>query len=97
MPAGQAGIKHGSIVPNGIPGPEEAIMCLLCAAGPGSQERARRAHVLQLLALVEHPGALPADAALRLARDILALTRADGTTRRCAPVVPPAPDLEEAR
>jgi hypothetical protein len=42
-------------------------MCVLCAAGPGSQTLARRANVLQLLALVEHPDALPANAALRLA------------------------------
>ena len=42
-------------------------MCLLCAAGLEGRRLARRAHVLQLLALVEHPDALPADAAVRLA------------------------------
>jgi hypothetical protein len=30
-------------------------MCLLCAAGLDGQWLARRAHVLQLLTLVEHP------------------------------------------
>ena len=45
-------------------------MCLLCADGLADRTRARRARVLQLLALVEHPDALPAEAALRLAREI---------------------------
>ena len=51
-------------------------MCLRCAAGLDGQDLVRRAHVLQLLALVEHPDALPAGAALRLAREALALTPA---------------------
>jgi hypothetical protein len=51
-------------------------MCLLCAAGSDGQRLARRAYVLQLLALVEHPDALPAEAALRLVGEILALTQA---------------------
>jgi hypothetical protein len=72
-------------------------MCLLCAAGLDDQRLARRAHVLQLLALVEHPEALPADAALRLAREVLALTQAERAGRRCESVVPPGPDIEEAR
>jgi hypothetical protein len=71
-------------------------MCLLCAAGSERRRLARQAHVLQLLALVEHPDALPADAALRLAREILVLAQADGTGRRCDPVVPPEPDNEDA-
>jgi hypothetical protein len=76
---------------------EEAKMCLLCAAGSEAQSLARRAHVLQLLALVEHPDALPAEAALRLAREVLALTQAERTGRRCEPVVPPGSAIEDAR
>lgn len=72
-------------------------MCLLCAAGSEGQGLARRVHVLKLLALVEHPGALPADAALRLAREVLALTRPDRTGRRCELVAPPGSAIEEAR
>ena len=72
-------------------------MCLLCAAGSEDRRSAQRAHVLQLLALVEHLDALPADAALRLAREILALTQAESTGRRCNPVVPPEADVEDAR
>ena len=72
-------------------------MCLLCAAGVEDRGLAQRAHVLQLLALVEHPDALPADAALRLAREILTLTQAERTGRRCDPVVLPEAALEEAR
>ena len=68
---------------------QEAKMCLLCAAGSEGQRLARRAHVLQLLALVEHPDALPAEAALRLAREVLALTQAERAGRRCEPVAPP--------
>lgn len=72
-------------------------MCLRCAAGLDGQDLVRRAHVLQLLALVEHPDALPADAALRLAREALALTPAEQAGRRCDPVVPPAADIKKAR
>jgi hypothetical protein len=46
--------------------------------------------VLQLLALVEHPDALPAEAALRLAGEILELIRVERTERRCEPVTPPS-------
>jgi hypothetical protein len=72
-------------------------MCRLCAAGSDGQRLARRAHVLQLLALIEHPDALPAEAALRLAREVLALTQPERTGRRCEPVAPPGSVLEEAR
>ena len=64
-------------------------MCLLCAAEPDDRKLARRAHLLRLLALVEHPDALPANAALRLAREVLALIQAEPTDRRCDPVLPP--------
>jgi hypothetical protein len=76
---------------------EDAKMCLLCAAGSDGQRLARRAHVLRLLALIEHPDALPADAALRLTREVLALTEAEWTEFRCDPVAPPGPDIEESR
>jgi hypothetical protein len=75
----------------------EVKMCLLCAAGSDGERLARRAQVLQLLALVEHPEALPADAALRLAREVLALTQPDRTGLQCEPVVPPGSAIEEAR
>lgn len=72
-------------------------MCLLCTADVEGRRLARRAHVLQLLALVEHLDALPADAALRLAGEILALTQAERAGRRCDPVVPPSSDIEAVR
>lgn len=72
-------------------------MCLLCATRPGDQERAHRANVLQLLALIEHPDALPADAALRLAREVLVLAQADQTPRRCVAVGSPEPATEAVR
>jgi hypothetical protein len=72
-------------------------MCLLCTVGSESQGPARRAHMLQLLALVEHPNALPAEGALRLARQLLVLTEVERTTRRCDPVAPPGSALEKAR
>jgi hypothetical protein len=75
---------------------EETKMCLLCAAGLEGRKLARRAHVLQLLTLVEHPDALPANAALRLAGEILALTQAERAGRRCDLVVPHSLDIEEA-
>jgi hypothetical protein len=65
-------------------------MCVLCASGSESDEDvARRARVLQLLALVEHPDALPAEAALRLGREIMKLIRPDPGLRRCDPVAAP--------
>jgi hypothetical protein len=63
-------------------------MCLLCAAGYEGRRSAQRAHMLQLLALVEHPDALPVAVALRLAREVLALTQAEEAGRRCDPVAP---------
>jgi hypothetical protein len=72
-------------------------MCVLCDGEMQSRSLARRMHVLQLLTLIEHPDALPADAALRLAQELLALTQAEGAGRRCDPVVAPGPDLKEAQ
>ncbi len=73
-------------------------MCLLCESASGSDgDLARRARVLQLLALVEHPDALPTDAAPRLGREIMVLIRPEPGLRRCDPVAPPGPDIEETR
>ena len=72
-------------------------MCVLCASGSGDEDLARRIHVLQLLALVEHPDALPADAALRLGREIMALMRSEPDVRRCDPVAPPGPGIAGTR
>ena len=71
-------------------------MCRLCVDDAGDRALARRAHVLQLLALVEHPDALPADAALRLGREIMALIRPELGLRRCDPVTAPGPYIREA-
>ena len=70
-------------------------MCLLCAAGLEGRRLARRAHVLQLLALIEHPDALPADMALRIASEILALTQAEQSGLRCDPVDQPGPETAQ--
>ena len=52
-------------------------MCMLCAADVQSAgDMERRLHVLRLLALVEHPDALPPDAALRVSREIMSLADA---------------------
>lgn len=72
-------------------------MCLLCADGSGNRALARRAHVLQLLALVEHPAALPTDVVLRLGREIMTLMRQEPGLRRCDPVALPAPGIEATR
>ena len=71
-------------------------MCLRCGIQPGGPELAERAHVLQLLALVEHPDALPADAALRISREIMALVGPRRAPLRCEAVAPAGPDREEA-
>ena len=63
-------------------------MCVLCAARGDDGSLARRAHVLQLLSLVEHPDALPPDTALRLEREIMRLTQAEPELRRCDAVSP---------
>jgi hypothetical protein len=51
--------------------------------------------VLQLLALIEHPDALPADAVLRLGREIMMLISPKAALLRCDPVATPAPDIEK--
>jgi hypothetical protein len=62
-------------------------MCLLCNSASDHRNLVRRTHVLQLLALIEDPDMLPADAALRLAQEILDLTWTE-EKRRCDPVSP---------
>jgi hypothetical protein len=57
-------------------------MCPHCADGP-DRGLACRHRVLQLLALIEHPSALPASAALRIGQELLAWIAQDQTTRRC--------------
>jgi hypothetical protein len=68
-------------------------MCLLCA---GDAERngafMRRAHVLGLLALIEHPDALPAEAAVRLGREIMGLIAREPTPLQCDAVAPKEDD-----
>lgn len=65
-------------------------MCMLCEYGSGSRgDLANRTHVLRLLALLEHPDALPADAALRLGHEILMLLRPETPLRQCDSVAAP--------
>lgn len=64
-------------------------MCLLCANGIDRHgDAGRRLHVLQLLALVEHPDGLPPDAALRLSREIIAIIDRGTDRLRCDPAAP---------
>ena len=73
-------------------------MCLRCNLGSGEERaHARRAHVLRLLALVEHPDALPPGAALRLGGEIMALIEDEPPALRCDPLAPPMPDRSSAR
>jgi hypothetical protein len=73
-------------------------MCGLCASGLGNGgELTRRARMLQLLALVEHPDALPADAALRLCREIMMLASPRQGSRQCDAVAPSGPKIEQTR
>jgi hypothetical protein len=55
--------------------------CPHCADGT-DPDLARRKRVLQLLALIEHPTALPADSALRIAQELLAWTAQEGSDHR---------------
>jgi hypothetical protein len=71
-------------------------MCLFCDRdqGPGD-DAAQRVHVLRLLALVEHPDALPKDAALRLGQEIMALMKPGSGVRRCEPVSAPDEPIKQ--
>lgn len=57
-------------------------MCPHCADGL-DHGLARRLRVLQLLALIEHPNALPASAALRIGQELLTWIAQDRSGRRC--------------
>jgi hypothetical protein len=59
--------------------------CPHCADG-ADPDLARRKRVLQLLALIEHPTALPPDAALRIAQDLLAWTAPVNCTAQTAQI-----------
>jgi hypothetical protein len=60
--------------------------CPHCADGI-NPEMARRKQVLQLLALIEHPTALPAESALRIAQELLAWSAHEDANCRREPVV----------
>jgi hypothetical protein len=60
--------------------------CPHCADGI-DPDLARRKRVLQLLALIEHPTALPPDAALRIAQELLVWIGQDGSNYGFEPVV----------
>jgi len=57
--------------------------CSHCADGI-DPDLVRRKRVLQLLALIEHPTALPPDAALRIAQELLAWTGPAKSTAQTA-------------
>jgi len=65
-------------------------MCQYCAPD-AARSAADRAQVLHLLAMIEHPDALPAEAALRIAGALLAWTGPSGAGLRCE--VPAGLDL----
>jgi hypothetical protein len=70
-------------------GMEKATMCMECRPG-ADQGIARRAHILRLLALLEHPDALHPQQALCLGKQLLD-TLSGGGSLRCDSVVPAAP------
>jgi hypothetical protein len=61
-------------------------MCPHCAEGL-DHGLARRTRVLQLLAIIEYPSALPAPAALRIGKELLAWIAQDEPNHRCDHVV----------
>jgi hypothetical protein len=72
-------------------------MCILCASKPeGNPATACRSRVLQLLALLEHPDALQANLALRLGRQLLALTQPRRPALRCDAIASPATAHKQA-
>jgi hypothetical protein len=59
-------------------------MCILCASKPeGNPVMGCQSRVLQLLALLEHPNALPTDLALGLAAQLLGWTQPERPVLRC--------------
>ncbi len=67
-------------------------MCPHCADG-FSHPQPGPARIAQLLALLEQPGALPPDAALRIARELLHWAGRAQPGLVCEPVAPPAAPL----
>ncbi len=57
-------------------------MCQYCAAG-SSQSGTDHTRILQLLAMIEHPDALPSEAALRIASELLAWAGKSKSGLRC--------------
>ena len=65
-------------------------MCRYCVTG-SSHSSMDRIRVLDLLALIEIPDALPAEATLRIAGALLAWTEQAGPRFRCDAVARPEP------
>ncbi len=61
------------------------MSCPLCADGPGA-DHSDHARILNLLALIEHPSALPAPDSLRIARALLDWSTRPASALRCEPV-----------
>ena len=59
-------------------------MCRYCVTG-SSHPSTDRVRVLDLLALIEHPDALPANAALRIAAELLTWAGRAESRLRCEP------------
>jgi hypothetical protein len=70
-------------------------MCPHCADGL-DHGLARRTRVLQLLALIEHPSALPPSAALRIGQELLTWIAQDPSGGRCDQVLAAATPTEAA-
>lgn len=70
-------------------------MCPHCADGL-DHGLACRLRVLQLLALIEHPSALPASAALRIGQELLTWIAQDTSRPRCDLVLAADTPIEAA-
>ena len=72
-------------------------MCVLCESDAEEDALvARRQHVLQVFALLEHPDSLPTAGALRLRREIRALTRLHPSRVSCEATPPPEEGVASA-
>jgi hypothetical protein len=70
------------------------MLCLSNTGLPG--DAANRLHVLRLLALIEHPGALPPEAVLRIGREIMTSIGPAPVQLRCDPVTADGTEGERA-